>query len=165
MTASLARHDVDTVRNLIASRAEIASRLITEKLGISRSAASGKESAPNDYLAIRYAATLEKYGWRQVEFLIATKGGRTMAIGKELLRRHNVAYVARTIGQFNIDLRAEIFVQSNEELAYLIEEVKGMEGVKELMWSEVIEVVGRKNQIPSELVTVLKRKEAIKPLE
>jgi hypothetical protein len=164
MTASLARHDVDTLRNLIASRAEIASRLITEKLGISRSTASGKESA-NHYLAIRYAATLERYGWRQVEFLIATRGGRTMAIGKELLRRRNVAYVARTIGQFNIDLRAEVFVQSNEELVNLIEEVKGMDGVKELMWSEVIEVVGRKNQIPSELVTVLKRKAAIKSFE
>jgi hypothetical protein len=164
MTASLARHDVDTLRNLIASRAEIASRLISEKLGISRSAASRKEP-PNHYLAIRYAATLERYGWRQVEFLIATRGGRTMAIGKELLRRHNVAYVARTIGQFNIDLRAEIFVQSNEELVNLIEEVKGMDGVKELMWNEVIEVAGRKNQIPSELVTVLKRKEAIRPFE
>jgi len=164
MTVSLGPHDVDTLRNLIASRAEIASSLISEKLGTSRSAASGKESA-NDYLAIRYAATLEKYGWRQVEFLIATRGGRTMGIGKELLSRRNVAYVARTIGQFNIDLRAEIFVQSNEELADLIEEVKGMDGVKELMWSEVIEVVGRKNHIPSELVTVLKRKEAIKPFE
>ena len=66
-----------------------------------------------------------------------------MAIGKDLLKRDEVAYVARTIGQFTIDLRAEVFVQSSDELVNLIEEVKAMKGVKELIWSEVVEVVGR----------------------
>ena len=84
-----------------------------------------------------------------------------MAIGKELLKRDQVAYVARTIGQFNIDLRAEIFVQSGEELMDLIEDVKAMAGVKDVVWSEVIEVVGRKNHIPTQTLAVLKKKEAI----
>jgi len=85
-----------------------------------------------------------------------------MAIGKELLKREDVAYVARTIGQFNIDLKAEVFVRSNDDLINLIEEVKAMRGVKELIWSEIIEVVGRKNHIPAEILAALKRKEAIK---
>ena len=84
-----------------------------------------------------------------------------MAIGKELLKRDQVAYVARTIGQFNIDLRAELFVQSGEELMDLIEDVKAMAGVKDVVWSEVIEVVGRKNQIPTQTLAALKKKEAI----
>ena len=87
-----------------------------------------------------------------------------MALGKELLKRDQVAYVARTIGQFTIDLRVEVFVRSNDELLNLIEEVKAMEGVKELIWSEIIEVVGRKNHIPLGILEALKRKEAIKPL-
>ena len=93
--------------------------------------------------------------------MISTGGGRTLAIGKELLKRDQVAYVARTIGQFNIDLRAEIFVQSGEELMDLIEEVKAMSGVKDVVWSEVIEVVGRKDHLPRQTLTVLKKKEAI----
>ena len=88
-----------------------------------------------------------------------------MAIGKDLLKRDEVAYVARTIGQFTIDLRVEVFVQSSDELVNLIEDVKAMKGVKDLMWSEVVEVVGRKDQIPTETVAALKRKEAIKPVK
>lgn len=87
-----------------------------------------------------------------------------MAIGKELLKHDQVAYVARTIGQFTIDLKAEVFVRSNDELVSLIEEVKAMRGVKELIWSEIIEVVGRKSHIPAETLAALKVKEAIKPI-
>ena len=88
-----------------------------------------------------------------------------MAIGKDLLKRDEVAYVARTIGQFTIDLRVEVFIQSSDELVNLIEDVKAMKGVKDLMWSEVVEVVGRKDHIPKEIVAALKRKEAIKPVK
>jgi hypothetical protein len=162
MSRSLAEHDAEILQNLLASRAEIASQLLSEKLGISRKAADRtRKEAEDEYLAIKYSSTLEKYGLRQVEFMISTGGGRTLAIGKELLKRDNVAYVARTIGQFNIDLRAEIFVKSGEELMDLIEDVKAMAGVKDVVWSEVIEVVGRKNHIPTQTVAALKKKEAI----
>ena len=87
-----------------------------------------------------------------------------MAIGKDLLKRSEVAYVARTIGQFTIDLRVEVFIQSSDELVNLIEDVKAMKGVRDLMWSEVVEVVGRKDQIPTEIVAALEKKEAIKPV-
>ena len=165
MATSLSKHDAETVKHLLATRAEIAARLLSEKLGISSSVPQpmSKEWG-KEYLAIMYSSTLEKYGWRQLEFLIATQGGRTMSVGKELLKREEVAYVARTIGQFNIDLKAEVFVRSNDDLINLIEEVKAMRGVKELIWSEIIEVVGRTNHIPAETLAALKRKAAIKPI-
>lgn len=87
-----------------------------------------------------------------------------MEIGKELLKRDQVAYVARTIGQFNIDLRVEIFIQNSEELINLIEEVKAMDGVKDLVWTEVVEVVGRKTHIPTGTVAALEKKRAILPV-
>jgi hypothetical protein len=162
MARSLAEHDAEILQNLLASRAEIASQLLSEKLGISPKVSERtRKEAEDEYLAIKYSSTLEKYGLRQVEFLISTGGGRTMAIGKELLRREQVAYVARTIGQFNIDLRAEVFVQNGEELMDLIEAVKAIRGVKDMVWSEVIEVVGRKNLIPTQTLATLKKKEAI----
>ncbi|MGI0091512.1 MAG: hypothetical protein ACREBS_07375 [Nitrososphaerales archaeon] len=97
-----------------------------------------------EFLGIMYSSVLESYGWRQIEFLISTGEGRTMDIAHELLKRDEVAYVARTIGQFTIDLKAEMFIQSSADLINLIEEVKTLRGVKELIWSEVIEVVARK---------------------
>lgn len=87
-----------------------------------------------------------------------------MAIGKELLKRENVAYVARTIGQFNIDLKVEVFVRNNDDLINLIEEVKALPGVKELIWSEIVDVVGRTNHIPAQTLAALMKKEAIKPV-
>jgi hypothetical protein len=166
MTTSLSKQDAEIVKNLLATRAEIAARLLSEKLGISPET---NQPVPKEwgkeYLAINYSPTLEKYGWRQVEFLIATLAGKTMAVGKELLKRDNVAYVARTIGQYTIDLRVELFVRSNSELLNLIEEVKAIDGVKDLVWTEIIEVVGRKNHIPVETLAALKRKEAIKPIK
>jgi hypothetical protein len=85
-----------------------------------------------------------------------------MPIGKDLLKRDEVAYVARTIGQFTIDLRAEVFVQNSDELVNLIEDVKATKGVKEVIWSEVVEIVGRKNHVSTETLVALKRKMAIK---
>jgi hypothetical protein len=165
MGSPLSKHDAQIVKDLLATRAEISSRLLSEMLGISpritepTSGEWGKE-----YLAIMYSSTLQKYGWRQVEFLISTTGGKTMTVGKALLKRKDVAYVARAVGQFNIDLRAEIFVQSNDELINLLEEVKAMRGVRDVIWSEIVEVVGRRNHIPTGTLAALKRKEAVKPV-
>jgi len=87
----------------------------------------------------------ERFGWRVIQLLIQTNGGRTEAVGKELLERKEVTFVGRTIGQYTIDLRAEVFVQSSGELLNLIEEVKAISGVTDVIWSEIVEVVGRKN--------------------
>ena len=166
MATSISKHDADLVKNLLATRAEIAARLLSEKLGIfPRATQPTSNDWGKEYLSIMYSSTLEKYGWRQIEFLVATVGGKTMAIGKELLKHDQVAYVARTIGQFNIDLRVEIFVRGNDDLINMIEEVKAMDGVKELIWSEIVEVVGRKDHISAETLAALKRKEAIKPVK
>jgi len=87
----------------------------------------------------------EKFGWRFVQLLIHTAGGRTAAVGRELLERREVTFVGRTIGQYTIDLRVEVFVQSSGELLNLIEEVKTINGVTDVIWSEIVEVLGRKN--------------------
>jgi hypothetical protein len=165
MATPLSKHDAQIVKDLLATRAEIAARLLSEKLGISQRDTPTPKEWGKEYLAISYSSTLEKYGWRQIEFLIATVGGRTISIGKELLKRDQIAYVARTIGQFNIDLRVEVFVRSNDELVNLIEEVKAMRGVKELIWSEIVEVVGRKNHIPAETLAFFEKRAAVKPIK
>jgi len=87
----------------------------------------------------------ERFGWRFVQLLIHTSGGRTAAVGKELLERKEITFVARTIGQYTIDLRAEVFVRNSQELLNLIEEVKTINGVSDVIWSEIVEVIGRKN--------------------
>ena len=162
---ALAR-DATILESLIRSRAEISSQILSEKIWTSRRGSQRRrQELAEDYMMIAYSSVFEKHGWRQVEILVSTGGGRTLAIGKELLKREEVAYVARTIGQFTIDLRVEVFVRSGGELYRLVEEVKAMKGVKDLVWTEVVDVVGRKHQISRQTLSALKRKEAIKSLE
>ncbi len=68
-----------------------------------------------------------------------------MNVGKELLKREEVTYAARTIGEHTIDLRIEVFVRDNGVLLDLLEDVKAMNGVRDVVWTEVVETIGRKN--------------------
>ena len=68
-----------------------------------------------------------------------------MSIGKELLKRKEVTHVTRMIGEHTIDLRVEVFVKDSRMLLNLIEEVKSMEGVRDVVWTEVVETIGRKD--------------------
>ena len=68
-----------------------------------------------------------------------------MNIGKELLKREEVTAVFRTIGEHTIDMRAEIFVKDNRILLDLIEKVKAMKGVRDVVWTEVVATIGNKS--------------------
>ena len=68
-----------------------------------------------------------------------------MSIGKALLKRKEVTSVTRMIGEHTINLRVEVFVRDNGELLNLIEKIKTMIGVRDVVWTEVVETVGRKN--------------------
>ena len=59
--------------------------------------------------------------------------------------------VTRMIGEHTIDLRVEVFVRDNSKLLNLIEEIKTMKGVRDVVWTEVVESIG-KNSPPNHIV-------------
>jgi DNA-binding Lrp family transcriptional regulator len=140
--------DVDRkmLKLLLQSEGKMHSHEISQELGVPISTVQRRRKRLEEiYLIKSYTLNPVKFGWRRIDFLIATEGGATMSVGKELLRRPEVTYVARSIGEHTIDLRVETFVQDNSELLNLLEDVKGMEGVKDVVWSEIVEVIGKKN--------------------
>lgn len=76
----------------------------------------------------------------------------TDAVSKKLLDFDEVTYVGKSIGQHTIDLRVEIIVRDNGQLLDLIEKIKGMDGVNDAIWSEIVQVVGRKRSIPNGVI-------------
>src|SRR5579862_1953072 len=131
------------------------------QLGISASTIQRRRKRLEDkYLIKSYALDPLKFGWRKIDFLIATEGGSTMTVGRELMKRSEVTYVARSIGEHTIDLRVETFIQDNNQLLNLLEDVKGMSGVKDVVWSEIVEVIGRKPP-PNHLVKQLDQVDTI----
>jgi DNA-binding Lrp family transcriptional regulator len=105
-----------------------------------------------DFLELSYSLNLKNFGWRRVDLLISTRNGKTDSVAKQLLSEDEVVYVGKSIGEHTIDLRAEIIVKDNAQLLDVLEKVKAMDGVNDTIWSEVIEVVGRKRSIPSRII-------------
>jgi hypothetical protein len=63
----------------------------------------------------------------------------------KLLENEEVVYVGKSIGEHTIDLRVEIIVRDNAELLDILEKVKAMDGVNDVVWSEIVQVVGNFN--------------------
>jgi hypothetical protein len=49
-------------------------------------------------------------------------------------------------------LRVETIVKDNAILLDLLEKVKGMDGVNDVVWSEIVKIVGQKKSIPSAII-------------
>ena len=61
--------------------------------------------------------------------------------------RYDVVFVVyRTIGEPTMDLRVETRIRDNAHILEMLETIKGMQGVTHAVWSEVVEVIGKKYQ-------------------
>jgi hypothetical protein len=87
--------------------------------------------------------------------LIYTHNGKTDPVANKLLENEEVVYVGKSIGEHTIDLRVEIIVRDNAELLDILEKVKAMDGVNDVVWSEIVQVVGMKRSIPSRIIDML----------
>jgi DNA-binding Lrp family transcriptional regulator len=145
----LSEQDARILSSILSSNDGMSSQQLSREAGISVSAVRARRrTLARKYLTVTHSLNLQRYGWRQLQLLISTSGGRTVAIGKELMKLKQVVFVAGTIGEVKIDLRAEVYVRSGQELLDLLENVKALNGVREVVWSEVAEVIGIKNPPP-----------------
>lgn len=74
------------------------------------------------------------------------------AVAKKLLDINEVTYVGKSIGEHTIDLRIETIVKDNASILDLLEKIKAMDGVRDVVWNEIVTVVGRKISIPSSII-------------
>ena len=95
---------------------------------------------------------IEKFGWRRVDFFISIKNGKANTVANKLIECDEVTYVGKSIGEHTIDLRIETIVKDNITLLDLLEKIKGLDGVNDVVWSEIVSVVGRKISIPSSII-------------
>jgi DNA-binding Lrp family transcriptional regulator len=130
--------------------------LLASKLGIPQTTIQRrKKRLEMEFLTSTYTLDLEKFGWRHVDLLISTRNGKTDFVANGLLENEEVVYVGKSIGEHTIDLRVEIIVRDNSELLDILEKVKAMNGVNDVVWSEIVKVVGRKRSIPSRIIDML----------
>lgn len=145
--------DRKILKLLLDPQGNISSRALEEKLGIPRSTIQRRRRhLEKTYLTLTYSLNLRNLGYRRVDLLIYTGGGATMPIAHELLKRDEVVSVGRSIGEHTIDLRAEVIIKDNSELLGLLELVKAMPNVRDVIWSEIVDIVGSKKSIPAGII-------------
>lgn len=149
----LSRADKMILKVLLDPDGRISSHKLAKLTGLPRTTVQRRRRfLEKELLSIAYTLNLKSLGFRRVELLIFAHSGRTVLIGKELLKRVPVVYVARAIGEHTIDLKVDVIIRDNAELLNLTEEIKAMDGVRDVVWSETVEVIGVKKSIPTEII-------------
>lgn len=152
----LSEIDKKILKVLLNPAGRVSSHALAAKLGIPRTTVQRRRNYLEKYfLEFAYSLKLKDLGYRRVDLLIYTGGGSTVAVAEKLLDRDEVVYVGRSIGEHTIDLRAEVIIRDNSQLLDLLEEVKGMPSVKDVVWSEIVKIVGRKRSVPTSIIDKL----------
>jgi DNA-binding Lrp family transcriptional regulator len=152
----LSNIDRQLLKILLMPDGKISSKSIARKLGLPATTVQRRRRRlEKDILTQSYELDVNKFGWHKVGFLIATESGKTGLIGKTLLKRDEVIYVGKSIGQHTIDLRVETILKDNAEILRMMELLKATDGIKNVVWTEIVEVVGRKTSIPSQIIDKL----------
>ncbi|MGI0016340.1 MAG: hypothetical protein ACREBU_23210, partial [Nitrososphaera sp.] len=95
---------------------------------------------------------LDKLGWRRAELLVSTHKGMTAKVGKELLGHNAITRVSKSIGEHTINIHAESVFKNNKDLLNVIEWIKALEGVRDVVWTEAIEMLGKNSAIQYEII-------------
>jgi DNA-binding Lrp family transcriptional regulator len=148
--------DKKLLKVLLQPNGRISSQALADKLGLPRTTVQRRRLyLEKHFLEFAYALKLEDLGFRRIDLLIYTAGGNTVNIAKTLLERDEVVYVGTSIGEHTIDLRAEVIIKDNSQLLDLLEEVKGMPSVRDVVWSEIVKIVGRNKSVPASVIDKL----------
>ena len=149
----LSRIDKKLLQVLLQPNGRVSSHALAAKLGIPRTTVQRRRKyLEKHFLEFTYALKLKDLGFRRVDLLIYTSGGNTRNIAEKLLDREEVVYVGKSIGEHTIDLRVEVIIKDNAQLLDLMEEVKAMQSVRDVIWSEIVQIVGRKKSVPASVI-------------
>ena len=148
--------DKKILKVLLHPSKRISSHALAAKLGIPRTTIQRRRNyLEKHFLEFAYSLKLKDLGYRRVDLLIYTGGGSTSEIASKLLEREEVVYVGKSIGEHTIDLRAEVIIKDNSQLLDLMEEVKAMQSVRDVVWSEIVTIVGQKSSIPNSIIDAI----------
>jgi DNA-binding Lrp family transcriptional regulator len=153
MPPRLSKSDKMILKEILSPNENKTSCSISKKLNISMTTLQRRRKRlEKEFLEMDYTLILKKFCWRRVDFFISTSDGKTDALANDLLSVNQVTSVGKSIGEHTIDLRVETIVKDNNELLDLLEKLKAMDGIRDAVWSEVVETVGNKMSVPSYII-------------
>jgi DNA-binding Lrp family transcriptional regulator len=128
------------------------SKSLSAKLGIPITTVRRRKRLEDIFLKINYVLDIEKFGWKRIDFFISIRNGMVDAVAEKLLDINEVTYVGKSIGEHTIDLRTETIVKDYASILDHLETIKAMDGVNDVVWSEIVRVVEKKISIPLSII-------------
>jgi DNA-binding Lrp family transcriptional regulator len=152
----ISRVDKEILKVLLDPDNRISTQDLAKKIGVPLSTVQRRrKQLERKYLEIDYSLKLKDLGIRRIDFYLHITGGNISQVGLDLLKNSAIVFVSSAVGESSIDVRAEAVIRDNAQLGALLEALKGTPNVKDVMWSEVVEVIGKKKSIPSDLIDSL----------
>ncbi|AIC16306.1 hypothetical protein NVIE_020470 [Nitrososphaera viennensis EN76] len=145
--AILSPIDKHMLKLLLASNGDVSSMTLSKELGIPLTTVQRRRKRLTEFLDVSCSLALRKFDLRSITFFIAAENGMSTNIAKEILTWPSVISVARTLSNNNIDIKADVVLKTNKEIIDFSEKVKMMPGVKELFWTESIELIGKNSDV------------------
>jgi DNA-binding Lrp family transcriptional regulator len=95
----------------------------------------------------KYHMDITRLGWRQADLLISVEQGDSEETARKLMDEYgsNVISTSLRIGDPEINVMAQAFYQSTEELHRLIEGIRSIPAIKSVEWSEIVKIVEADN--------------------
>ena len=129
------------------------SKSLSAKLGIPiTTVRRRRKRLESKFLKMHYVLDIEKFGWKRVDFFISIRNGMVNAVANKLIDSDEVTYVGKSIGEHTIDLRVETILKDNASILDILEKIKAMDGVNDVVWSEIVSVVSKKISIPGSII-------------
>jgi len=155
-SSRISRVDKEILKILLEPDSRTTTHALAKRLGVPLTTVQRRRShLENKYLDVSYSLRLRNLGYRRIDFFLYTSGGSTSEIGRELLKHKEIVSVGRSVGEHTIDLRAEAIIKDSGQLLDLLEVMKGMPNVRDVIWSEIVDVIGKKQSIPSDVIDAL----------
>jgi hypothetical protein len=150
----LSNSDKKIVCQMIESGGHVSSLSLSRELDIPISTIQRRRSRLDEILVeTNYSLNVEKLGWKRAMLLISVSSGNASGIGKEILESGDmIESVYRMNGDSIVDLMAEVVFKTNSELVSLMDQIKSKPGVRNVLWSEYVQLVGKNNNTAKRVI-------------
>jgi DNA-binding Lrp family transcriptional regulator len=139
---------------ILSQSSNVTSMNLAKELGIPLSTIQRrKKKLQENLIETTCRLRLGRLGWREASLSISCGNAATQGLGSEILQISDaIISVSKTIGNTETNLSVQVVFRTNTDLMALIDRIKEKEGVKKVLWSESIEVIGRNNDAYVKLV-------------
>lgn len=152
--ATLSIVDKKLLREMLISKGDVSVVTLSRSLGVPLTTLQRRRKRLEELINRNYHLRYEKFGMKQVTFVVSTEGEGTARIGKEVLSLPSISKVVHILSSAG-DFRVEAILQTNNDIAQLCEQIKAIRGVRNIFWMESIEVIGERKETILSLIDLV----------